>query len=263
MLTQWQTLFSSWLDVVGFAFFLIAFPIYHSAYPWLMRLFPNRAAKVRLDEFRRSWIERLVHTRDLIAAAQQTRNLAMVNSLLASSALILMGFTANVLLGMPGTMSPNGAEDATTRADAAAGTESLTGLVQWAADPDSLQLKLLLLILVFGVSFAYSMTALRHLGHFNLVIGADPEVIASREGSAVDYLGALINKASNRATLAVRCLYSATPLFLWLFDTRLFVLVTVVWLAKFVAFQDFAHLRRSSPALPKSEPAATEGDEPS
>ena len=230
MLTEWQKLFSDRLDVVGFTLFLLAFPVYHSAYPWLMRLFPNRAAKVRLDEFRRSWIERLVETRDLMAAAQQTRNLAMVNSLLASSALILMGFTANVLLGMPSS------------GDSAA----LPGLSVWAAHPESLQLKLLLLILVFGASFAYSMTALRHLGHFNLVVGADPKVIASREGSAVDYLSALINKASNRATLAVRCLYSATPLFLWLFDVRLFVLVTLVWTVKFVAFQDFAHLRRRS-----------------
>jgi uncharacterized membrane protein len=245
MLTEWQKLFSDWLDVVGFVLFLLAFPVYHSAYPWLMRLFPNRAAKVRLDEFRRSWIERLVKTRDLMAAAQQTRNLAMVNSLLASSALILMGFTANVLLGMP---------------RAATGGDLLPGLMDWAAHPESLQLKLLLLVLVFGVSFAYSMTALRHLGHFNLVVGADPDVIASREGSAVDYLSALINKASNRATLAVRCLYSATPLFLWLFDVRLFVLLNLVWAVKFVAFQDFAHLRRRTPAPEPAPPIAAGAD---
>ena len=257
MLTDWQNLFSEWLDVVGFALFLLAFPVYHSAYPWLMLLFPNRAAKVRLDEFRRSWIERLVRTRDLMAAAQQTRNLAMVNSLLASSALILMGFTANVLLGMPQTLGL--ANDAGVSREGP-GTDGL--LMDWAAHPESLQLKLLLLILVFGVSFAYSMTALRHLGHFNLVVGADPEVIARREGSAVDYLSALINKASNRATLAVRCLYSATPLFLWLFDVRLFVLVTVVWMVKFVAFQDFAHLRRSARvASEPATPAAAAADE--
>jgi uncharacterized membrane protein len=229
VLTEWQKLFSDWLDVVGFVLFLLAFPVYHSSYPWLMRLFPNHAAKVRLDEFRRSWIERLVRTRDLMAAAQQTRNLAMVNSLLASSALILMGFTANVLLGMP----------------VAKGGDLLPGLLG-GTHPESLQLKLLLLVLVFGVSFAYSMTALRHLGHFNLVVGADPDVIANREGSAVDYLSALINKASNRATLAVRSLYSATPLFLWLFDVRLFVVLNLVWAVKFVAFQDFAHLRRGA-----------------
>jgi uncharacterized membrane protein len=257
VLNQWQNLFSDWLDVAGFVLFLLAFPVYHTAYPWLMLLFPNRAAKVRLDEFRRSWIERLVKTRDLMAAAQQTRNLAMVNSLLASSALILMGFTANVLLGTPRTPAPGATGDG----------EALGNLVSWAAHPESLQLKLLLLILVFGVSFAYSMTALRHLGHFNLVVGADPDVIARREGSAVDYLSALINRASNRATLAVRCLYSATPLFLWVFDVRLFVLVTIVWMVKFVAFQDFAHLRRGagaepsapSPALPPDASPASGG----
>ena len=84
------------------------------------------------------------------------------------------------------------------------------------------------------------MTALRHLGHFNVVIGADPHLIDLYEGSAVDYLGGLINRASNRYTMAVRCLYSASPLFLWLFDTRLFVGVTLIWAFKFIGFQDFA-----------------------
>ena len=225
LLRQWQLLFADPVDLTGFVLFVLVFPVYHGIYPWLMRLFPNRAAKVRLDEFRRSWIEGLIVRRDIVVGAQQTRNLTMVNSLLASSALILMGFTANLLLQLPRV-------------------EQELPVQMWAGDADLVGLKLLLLILVFGVSFAYCMTALRHLGHFNLVIGADPDVIAAREGSAVDYLSALINRASNRSTLAVRCLYSATPLFLWLFDNRLFIVVTVLWGIKFAAFQDFAHLLR-------------------
>jgi hypothetical protein len=42
----------------------------------------------------------------------------------------------------------------------------------------------------------------------------------------------------------VRCLYSATPLFLWLFDSRLFLGVTLLWGFKFMVLQDFH--RRSS-----------------
>jgi hypothetical protein len=106
------------------------------------------------------------------------------------------------------------------------------------------------------------MTSLRHLGHFNVVIGADPHVIELYEGSAVDYLSTLINRASNRYTLAVRCLYSASPLFFWLFDTRLFVGVTLFWALKFIGFQDFAfgflHRRLPAPG-PVHEDAASPG----
>jgi hypothetical protein len=44
----------------------------------------------------------------------------------------------------------------------------------------------------------------------------------------------------------VRCLFSASPLFLWLFDTRLFVLLTLFWGFKFMGLQDFS-LRHKRP----------------
>ena len=94
-------LLQSPLDAVGLVLFLLVFPVYHGIYPRLMNLFPDRAVKTRIDLYRRSWIERLVRDQDILLAAQQTRNLTMVNTLLASSALILMGFTANLLIQGP------------------------------------------------------------------------------------------------------------------------------------------------------------------
>lgn len=228
---HWLGLFQGPLDVIGFVLFLLVFPLYHGLYPWLIRRFPHRVAKARLDLYRRSWIEGLLARRDVVVAAQQTRNLTMVNSILASSALILMGFTANLLLR----------------------SQELPAEIRhprsWEFNPDSLVAKLFLLILVFAVAFGYCMTALRYLGHFNLVIGADPQLIEQYEGSSVDYFANLINRASNRYTLAVRCLYSASPLFLWMFDPRFFIALTLFWAVKFIGFQDFVHLLgRSRPA---------------
>lgn len=221
---QWLDIFQTPVDVAGFALFVLVFPVYHFLYPYLIRLFPNRAAKARVDLYRRSWIEGILERRDYLLAAQQTRNLTMVNTLLASSALILMGFTANMLLGLPQV------------------SEDLAPAQAWQVQPGVVGGKLLLLIIVFGVAFAYYLTSLRHLGHLNLVIGADPQVIASMEGSAVDYFAALLNRASNRYTLGVRCLYSASPLFLWLFNPWLFLALTLFWGFKFIAFQDFVHV---------------------
>ena len=85
------------------------------------------------------------------------------------------------------------------------------------------------------------MTSLRHLSHFSLVVGTDPDLIEELDGSALKYLSNLINRASNRHTLAVRCLYSATPVFFWLFDVRLFVGLTAFWAFKFIVLQDFSY----------------------
>lgn len=221
---SWLAVFQGPVDGVGFVLFLLIFPIYHAAYPWLMRLFPNRAAKARLDRLRRSWIEGVLEHRDYLVAVQQTRNLTMVNSLLASSCLILMGLSANLLISQRGM------------------ARQLLESSPWAASTEALGGKIFLLIVVFAVAFAYCMTSLRHLGHFNLVLGADPRLLDEMEGSAVDYFAALINRASNRYTLAVRCLYSASPIFLWLFDPWFFLLLTLFWGVKFIGLQDFAHV---------------------
>ena len=227
---NWLDLFQHPLDTWGFVLFLLVFPIYHGIYPLLLtRFFPNRAASTRFDRFRESWISGIVERRDYLLAAQQTRNLTMVNTVLASSSLILMGFTANALLGMGRT-----ANDLTI--------EGFFG-----AHPVAEAAKLLLLIAIFGVAFAYCMTSLRHLGHFILVVGTDAGLIEELEGPASIYLSNLINRASNRHTLAVRCLYSATPIFLWLFDSRLFVALTVFWGFKFIVFQDFSYRLRRPP----------------
>ncbi len=224
-LDQWLALFQRPADAIGAVLFLLVFPIYHTAYPLLMRVFPNQAAKSRFDLYRRSWIERLLERNDVVAAAQLTRNLTMVNTLLASSTLILMGVSANILIQLRQA-------------------EALPQIQAWQAQPEAPAAKLLLLIISFGVAFAYCMTSLRHLGHFNLVIGTDPKLIDEEEGSAVEYFATLINRASNRYTLATRCLFSASPLFLWLFDTWLFILLTLFWGVKFIGFQDFAHVLR-------------------
>ena len=61
--------------------------------------------------------------------------------------------------------------------------------------------------------------------------------------------------------MAVRCLYSASPLFLWLFDTRWFVGVTLLWALKLIGFQDFAFgmmgRRHAANVPPSAPPPAT------
>lgn len=218
----WLSPFHSAWDVAGFVLFLLVFPIYHAVYPWVAHRLPARTARGRIDALRKSWIERLIARGDVVTAAQQTRNLTMVNSILVSSALILLGITTNLLVRLPEIES------------------RLPHPSDWDVHPGALRVKLYLLIVVFATAFSFCMTALRHLGHFVLVIGADPDLVSSHFGSAVEYFADLINRASHRYTLGVRSFYAAFPVLAWLFDSRLFVLLTVLWGLKFMGFQDFA-----------------------
>jgi uncharacterized membrane protein len=211
---------------VGFAVFMLVFPIYHVVYPMIASRRPNRTAMGRIDALRKSWIERLIASEGIITAAQQTRNLTMVNSILVSSALLLMGITANLIVQLPAIENrvPHPSE--------------------WDLHPEVLRLKLYLLILVFASAFSYCMAALRHLGHFVLVIGADPKLVEKHYGSATQYFSDLINRASHRHTLGVRSFHAAFPLVGWMFDSRLFVFLVVVWGLKFLVYQDFARRAR-------------------
>lgn len=209
--------------MVGFILFVLVFPVYHTLYPWLTRILFKRAARKRFDLFRESWIEGLIERRDMIAAAQQTRNLTMVNSVLVSSSLILMGLIGNLIIRLPMVTSNNIVP------------------TYWADHPDIIRVKLFFLIFVFAVAFSYFMTSLRHLGHFVLVIGADPDLVKKYKGSPVKYFSSLINRASYRYTLGVRYFYSAIALFGWLFDARFFIAITVFFGVKFIFFQDFTH----------------------
>lgn len=216
-----QQLIQGPVDLFAVILYIIVFPVYHGLYPILMTRVGGRAAKTHIDPLRRSWIAGLIERRDIVLAAQQTRNLTMVNSLLASSSLILMGVCANLLIRGPGE------------------SMVLDSPFAWITNPAAVAAKVFVLMVVFAVSFGYCMTSLRHLGTFTLVVGADPEVIRQHQGDPVDYLTGLVNRASNRHTLAVRALYSASPLLVWIFDTPTFILLTLFWALKFMVFQDF------------------------
>jgi uncharacterized membrane protein len=195
------------LDAVAFALWALVFPVYHAVYPRLPRWLPGRTMAERVDTLRRSWIARVLATGDIVTAAHQTRNLNMVNTFLASSAVILIGFAANMVLGGE-------------------------------PPPPARLARVVIVIIVLATAFAYFVNSLRHLGHFTLTIGADPALVDKLHGSATDYFCNLIARASLRYTQGLRALYSVFPLFLWLYNLWLFLVVTALWAAWFLA-QDF------------------------
>lgn len=199
------------VDGAALAVWVAVFPLYHVLYPRIARLLPGRTSAEQVDALRRSWISRVLAKGDVLEAAQLTRNLNMVNTFLASSALILLGFAANTVVARADQPGPDAA-------------------------------RIVLILIVLALAFGYFVNALRHIGHFNLTIGADPALVEKQYGSAVDHFSGLLARASRRYTQGIRALYSVFPLFLWLYDPWLFLAVTVLWACWFVA-QDFPRRR--------------------
>ena len=213
--------FESLWDWVGVVLYVLVFPVYHLAYHFTAAGTSKTTRRDRFDALRESWIQRLLDGDQVTVAAQQTRNLTMVSSILVSASLILLGITANMLVRVPQL------EQNLPHSD-------LLGL-----HPNALRLKLYCLIVVFVAAFSFCMTALRYLGNFVLAIGADPAVIEEHFGSAVGFLSGLVNTASHRYTLGVRSFYAAFPLMGWLFDSRLFVFLTSFWALRFFTARHF------------------------
>jgi uncharacterized membrane protein len=207
MLRSLLAAFERPLDGAAFALWLAVFPLYHMLYPRLARWLPGRTMAEQVDTLRRSWISRVLRDGDVVEAAQLTRNLNMVNTFLASSALILLGFAANTVLARGPVGDPRAA-------------------------------RMVLIIIDLALAFGYFVNSLRHIGHFNLTIGADPALVDKLHGSAVDHFSGVLARASRRYTQGIRALYSVFPLFLWLFDGWLFLGVTLAWAVWFLA-QDF------------------------
>ena len=223
---EWLEVLKSPLDWIGFALLVLVFPVYHTLHPRLRRRFLHYATGKRFDRWTESWIRRLVENGQVIVGAQQARNTTMVASLLASSTLILMGFAANLVLSSANT------DEGSLR-----------------IDPTGISLKVSLAFLVLAVSFSYFVSCLRRLGQFTIMLGADPELMDRTVGSAAGYLTEVFRLAIRAYTLGVRYLYAIFPIAFWIFDTWLFVLVTLVWGFKFIVIEDFAYLvkRRKRP----------------
>lgn len=195
------------VDGVAFGLWLAVFPVYHTLYPRLMRWLPGRTMAEQVDTLRRSWISRALAAGNVVETAQLTRNLNMVNTFLASSAVILLGFAANMLV---------------SRVD----------------PPAAFVARTVLIMILLAVAFAFFVNSLRHIGHFNLTIGADPALVDRLHGSAVEYFSNLVARASRRYTQGIRTLYSVFPIFLWIFDSWIFLAVTALWAIRFLV-QDF------------------------
>lgn len=228
-------MFDTIWDILGAVIYLLAFPVYHIGYAiYWSRMRPGLTRLSHVDAYRRSFLRRVRRTDQWLPAVHMLRNLLMVNSLLASSSLVLAGVIGNNLLGESYSLKLH---------------EPLSG--------QGTAYKLIFVVCLCVIAFLYFLASLRYLAHLNLVLGAEEGVIRRMEGEdPTSYLGRLLAKASSRHTWGVRCLFFCLPLLLWLIHGILFFLSSLILMLKLVGWTDFVWGKQ-----PASEPLKPPGNE--
>ncbi len=190
-MTNHLSAFGAW-DVVGLAAFALASLGYHVAYMLYTRRQPLRTTRGKLHLYKRTWVKRVLDEGDQMLAVQSFRNLLTATSFLASSSLLVLAVTLNLLINPP---SPLG----------------------HLPDPALLPTKLVLMVAVLSFSFFSFLLAIRYLNHVTVLIGADPDLLDHAEDvDHVTYLTNLLNRAGTRYTYGQRGFYLLLPLVAWI-----------------------------------------------
>ena len=193
----------AWLDVLGIVLFAGSTLAYHIGYLLWARRHPLETVKGKIHLYRRTWIKRVLESGDHIMAVQATRNLVMVASFMASSALLAMAVIINFMVQyVPGDL----------------------GLF----DAEHVRIKLALLLSVLGFGFVTFLQALRDLNHFSVLVGADIDLIGHVEPvDGLTYLSNVANRAADRMTYGQRAFLYALPVVGWLFTPWALILLTL------------------------------------
>lgn len=220
------------IDGIAFVLFLALSLGYHVFYIVLVRRNPSWSARVRMARHRLDWIEAVVKRGERIMAVQALRNLIMTNTFLASTMLLVIAFLAQFVIGPSQTTAFH------------RGTDSL-----WYGGTP-VEVKGVLLLLLYTLAFMMFLTSLRTLNHLSLLVGNEPDQLrATEERDPILFLGRKLNHVELMTTYGRRSVYYSLPVFAWFYSPWLFMVVAIgVWVF-FILITDFVR--------PSSREAAT------
>lgn len=214
-MTNHLSAFGAW-DVVGLAAFVIASVGYHLAYVLYTHRKPLRTTRGKLHLYKRTWVKRVLDKGDQMLAVQSFRNLLTATSFLASSSLLVLAVTLNLLINPPSQL-------------------------EHLPDPRLLPTKLVLIVTVLAFSFFSFLLAIRYLNQVTILVGADPDLLDHAEDvDHITFLTILVNRAGTRYTYGQRGFYLLLPLIAWiLWPPGLFLgsLALLLFLAIVLDFQ--------------------------
>ena len=179
------------------------------------------------NEARTAWVENIMAEKNGILAVQTLRNSTMAATFLASTGILLMMGTLNL-------MQNSGKKD------------SLLHLLQSGivAGDQFEQIKLLILLATFFWAFFSFSMALRMYNHVGYIINSSNE--KHRFYPTPHYVSRLLNRSGNYYSLGMRAYYLSVPLVFALFNPLYMVVASVILI--FALY----HIDRAPDAQPQS-----------
>lgn len=213
----------TWLDVVAFVYFLLAWAGYALFAEWRAKSAPS--LHNTMDLYRRDWMLRMIGRDNRMVDVNIMRNLTRSSQFFASTTMLVLGAliallgyvqqAMDVVSGLPFTIK---------------------------ASQRLLEIKVVLLVLIFVYAFFKFSWAIRQLGFCATLIGAapkTPEGDPEQYAADIDCLALVTSYAGTNFNDGLRSYYFALAAMIWFLHPYL-MLIATTWVVYVLYHREFA-----------------------
>jgi uncharacterized membrane protein len=197
------------IDVSTFALSLCLIAGYHIYLRIRVRRDPSYTIQSVNNDARTAWVENIMGQKNGILAVQTLRNSTMAATFLASTAILLMMGTLNL-------MQNSGQKNSLLHS-------LQSGII---VDDNMLEFKLLVLVATFFWAFFSFSMALRMYNHVGYIINSSND--QQRFNPTPHYVSRLLNRSGSYYSLGMRAYYISVPLVFALFNPYYMIIASVV-----------------------------------
>jgi len=203
------------VDLFAIIVYICSIVFYRCFLSLMLNKSPDRLFLGKLQEYRIAWISEFMGANDCIIVVQTLRNTIMSASFLASTAVVLIMGSLNLL---PHIRS----------------LDKLIKLIGMfgSPNPDLEMIKILLAIITLSYSFFHFTCYIREANYLSFMLNVPKNQLDKIEGcDSKDLLAKIFLHAGIHFSLGMRGYYFLFPLFMWLFSPILMILsiLLILW----------------------------------
>jgi len=213
----------TWLDIAALVFFLVCWNGYPLLAAW--RAKRNPSLHSTMDRYRRDWMLRMIERDNRMVDVNIMRNLTRSSQFFASTTMLVLG----ALLALLGYVQQ--------------AMDVVSGLpFTVKASHRLLEIKMLLLVLIFVYAFFKFSWAIRQLGFCSTLIGAapkQPKENPEQYAAEVNRVAAITSYAGTNFNNGLRSYYFALAAMTWFLHPFL-MLIATAWVVFVLQHREFA-----------------------
>lgn len=213
----------SWLDITALAFFLVCWNGYPLLAAWRAKHHPSLHST--MDRYRRDWMLRMIERDNRMVDVNIMRNLTRSSQFFASTTMLVLG----ALLALLGYVQQ--------------AMDVVSGLpFTVKASQRLLEIKMLLLVLIFVYAFFKFSWAIRQLGFCSTLVGAAPKMPKENPeqyAAEINRIAAITSYAGTNFNNGLRSYYFALAAMTWFLHPYL-MLIATAWVVFVLQHREFA-----------------------